>query len=1266
MFKEIPNSNTSVNKINVNKKWTFSTLSGNSANYDGSPFPVLDGLNITGSFYPSQSAYYTQTKEPLNWNGSYKRLVYDRENFLYYKYKKNPLTTFGVSEYDKEVRNIHDRITSVNIPYFFRGDRILPSSVKITDYSAGGGAVQIVDDGNSNLVLSGSYVTDKTELSSVNDTSNISYVGGATYKDSNNNIISKQQAIELYKSGSDVYIDTSSAIYVETDPQKSFYDPQKERFGYAIASYGEYLLASSVMEKPPISTSCNDSGQEITGGGPIYVSLATASFSVNGDVYTVHYSFSGTQDSSNFSAVDVNTSSIFYTDGVGVNIVGSSSFTMVEGSTYTLRLRHFPTGVVGGASETQTISYTYTSGSYCSDGLTTESGSKNGICSLFKQRGSGMSPIKVFRSPFQRSILANTYSYEGNFIQTEFGDFILYENEGDLISSGKGWSELNDNFGYALDINGENCAISSINAKNCVFNTSSYGLIFCYQKNKGGDDNWGIINVLEGEGPTDDFGNSISISENYMAVGAPGYSSGSGAVYVFKLKTYCGTDSEDGTPTASFESIRLLSDATGSILIGTGSSGSFSLAASPLIRNFWQPLYNKSLCLSKSIAGDGTIVYNVGSGSMWNGWLDRGREVFTEYSTVPTFVSGSNTWMLDTIITGPSGSRFGADVKISPTSMVIGHDLIKPSSSAWFYVNSQSLSGSRTIDNWSIFSTLNREDADSIENYSLGLNIKGVNSGFGNSVSMNGEYVCVGCPYDRLIGSGNSEYIIGSATIYKYSTEKDSCGTQSLDIRPIQKIYPSDFYKSYIAYGFSCDMKYNKLIIGAPKKNPFSKVYLDFNSSGSITVINPTSSVYDSYLGEAYVYSLDKQSNQFDLIEVVAKKSESITPDKVYGFSVAIERDKFFVGSPVFSAYNTSSVYYNQTSASSNLFLTNSSSWSNISGQRMSGSVYQYNYNLVDQTYIGNVFYTTGTLIITNTSSLYSNLLKGSGSSGFSVEYIGQHSIYEHEYIVSINPNEFNVSTNPSSLVDSKIPYDVNQDGFFDFNDLNILLKYLNGDEIEKSSELEHSYLKLEQNGSWWADGLLLTEAGDAIIAKTLVSNASEDKSRLTKERYDYIKDNLVSTGLLNIDLNFSQSEPLPTGIIDEREAKILWRYWLGKLTPEYISENVDDSSSRIYMEEIINFLNIMTGRVRPYPSKKQIGASNLAYSVNNGGIINPHFKDYIQSSSLDLSGSYLSTYITSVGLYSGGDLVVVGKLGTPIKNILTHPINISIKFDAF
>jgi len=57
---------------------------------------------------------------------------------------------------------------------------------------------------------------------------------------------------------------------------------------------------------------------------------------------------------------------------------------------------------------------------------------------------------------------------------------------------------------------------------------------------------------------------------------------------------------------------------------------------------------------------------------------------------------------------------------------------------------------------------------------------------------------------------------------------------------------------------------------------------------------------------------------------------------------------------------------------------------------------------------------------------------------------------------------------------------------------------------------------------------------------------------------------------------------------------------------------------------------------------------------------------DYFSSASVDSTGSYLSTYITTIGLYDkDGDMIAVAKLPTPIKNLPDYDLNFIVRFDT-
>jgi hypothetical protein len=47
-------------------------------------------------------------------------------------------------------------------------------------------------------------------------------------------------------------------------------------------------------------------------------------------------------------------------------------------------------------------------------------------------------------------------------------------------------------------------------------------------------------------------------------------------------------------------------------------------------------------------------------------------------------------------------------------------------------------------------------------------------------------------------------------------------------------------------------------------------------------------------------------------------------------------------------------------------------------------------------------------------------------------------------------------------------------------------------------------------------------------------------------------------------------------------------------------------------------------------------------------------------------TGSYLAPFITTIGLYDGNELVAVGKLGRPVKNLVDWPVNIVVRFDIY
>ena len=63
---------------------------------------------------------------------------------------------------------------------------------------------------------------------------------------------------------------------------------------------------------------------------------------------------------------------------------------------------------------------------------------------------------------------------------------------------------------------------------------------------------------------------------------------------------------------------------------------------------------------------------------------------------------------------------------------------------------------------------------------------------------------------------------------------------------------------------------------------------------------------------------------------------------------------------------------------------------------------------------VGNVFYDTGMVVMTNTGSSYVNAFLGSGTDGFEIDYRATHTIYQHEYTVIAPAGRFSNSKNIS------------------------------------------------------------------------------------------------------------------------------------------------------------------------------------------------------------------------------------------------------------
>ncbi len=91
----------------------------------------------------------------------------------------------------------------------------------------------------------------------------------------------------------------------------------------------------------------------------------------------------------------------------------------------------------------------------------------------------------------------------------------------------------------------------------------------------------------------------------------------------------------------------------------------------------------------------------------------------------------------------------------------------------------------------------------------------------------------------------------------------------------------------------------------------------------------------------------------------------------------------------------------------------------------------------------------------------------------------------------------------------------------------------------------------------------------------------------------------------------------------------ILWKYFNDNLNQTDIFKYIEPKSIRKTVQEIVSYIEQKTGKF-------------------GGKSIKEEFFGFNYSSSIDPTGSYLAPYITTVGLYSGADLVEAFSFSKP------------------
>jgi len=105
-----------------------------------------------------------------------------------------------------------------------------------------------------------------------------------------------------------------------------------------------------------------------------------------------------------------------------------------------------------------------------------------------------------------------------------------------LLTSDAGAPE--DHYGWAVSVSGDVAVAGAQDAN--IGNNADQGAAYVFERNQGGNDNWGLVKkLIASDGAAlDDFGYSVSVSGDIIVVGAPvddiGINGNQGSAYVFE------------------------------------------------------------------------------------------------------------------------------------------------------------------------------------------------------------------------------------------------------------------------------------------------------------------------------------------------------------------------------------------------------------------------------------------------------------------------------------------------------------------------------------------------------------------------------------------------------------------------------------------------------------------------------------------------------------------------------------------------------------
>jgi hypothetical protein len=680
-----------------------------------------------------------------------------------------------------------------------------------------------------------------------------------------------------------------------------------------------------------------------------------------------------------------------------------------------------------------------------------------------------------------------------------------------LVVGNPWWKSFTSTYGYTASVSGSSVDLFDLTAfDKDVYNSPNFN-----EQTKSY-----ITSLLNPELPcTSSFGYSVSVNNEWLAVGSPFYSGSNGVVYLYR------------NPSGDRRSWQYFQKITPPV------SASLSLT----------PAYGYDVKLAKE--------------------------------------TGSGGWKLLIGTGDPSAS-----VAL----------LYEYSSSAWRYRHAF------RPDHTTLPLTFGQYTASSPVNNSA--------DGFGMAVSLHGTTAIVGAPYDRAVYeySGSTQYQQGAGYIF------ERCEGTAVNYKQVVKTNGYEKTLKRHRLGYSVDIYENNAAFGLPKTNIRSMTSCFIG--GTISQLHFCDGDLENSL-QGQVLTYQKVSGSWKVVNAFRKRKKYLSPYRGFGGAVAIADLSMVVGAPMMFTDMNRIVNYDVTPPD------------NYEFDDVSGKAYIYNLkNLHEEFNVGNVFYRNGKVVLMTSGSVFDGLLYNpinTGTYEYELDFKGQRTIYEKQVICTVEPGEFNVSTNPTALIKVIPRLDINKNGVFDFQDADIILRYM---QYLNTRDLD------EETSTDWSSSIVIEEDEQSFLrwCQDNNPNSGQTDALVTESfnRFEFIETDMATI----LDLNQDSR-------VDFRDMNIMWKYFSNRLTQQNYSTFIIPSCRRKLFSDIIDYMDTLTLK-------------------NSRPQIKTDFLDYERLSMSDKTGSYLAPYVSSIGLYNGLELVALAKLGTPIKVTSELPINFVVKMD--